>query len=554
MDVRLAQLTILTVALLVVPSSGVGLDLTSSERLGLLYSSQLQFSVDGDPLIKIGIIEGQQAIRFTPDGPIRVLPLGDGGPEISLPGQREFEVTLGSGNAGSYRYWVVVGRFLPYERDALVLARESWAGVGLEAESFQLGSYFSVGGETFDNRETILAIGGMADEANARRLAEQVESELAIPAELHAELVDFPSGQLRLSSPGYEVEITTQDLIWVTSQPGGTFEVSGDSFSTNPEPGDGSPRTYVGSLIFTVDKRGTLALVNELPAERLLEGILPVEIYASAPLEALKAQAVAARGELLADLGTRYLADPYMTCADQRCQVYRGVGTEHARTSQAVADTQGVVLLNEGHIARAVYSASCGGSLGDYASTWGGEPVPYLVAHMDMFHPPEAFASGLGAENVEHFLNSAPATFDNIENYNAQRLFRWDVTKSQAELTSDVNERYPVGTVTALNVQARDDSGRVVRLEIVGRDATVVVERELPIRRALGGLRSALFVLSAETDSAGELSGVSIRGAGFGHGVGLCQIGSIGAAESGLDYTEILSHYYSGTRVVSLWD
>jgi len=171
-----------------------------------------------------------------------------------------------------------------------------------------------------------------------------------------------------------------------------------------------------------------------------------------------------------------------------------------------------------------------------------------------MFHPPEAFASGLDTSNVEDFLNSSPATFDNIENYNAQRLFRWDVSKSQTELTSDVNERHAVGTVSALNIQARDESGRVVRLEIVGSDATVVVERELPIRRALGGLRSALFVLDTQRNRAGELTGVSFRGAGYGHGVGLCQIGSIGAAESGLDYAQILSHYYSGTRVESLWD
>ena len=553
MDVRLTRF-ILTCVLSLFATNAFAVDLTTADRMAMLYSPQLQFSVAGDPMIKIGLIEGQDEISFTPSTAMRVLPLGDGGPEIELPGGVEYRVSLDEGHRGEYRYWAVVARFLPREREQLARFREVWTTLGYATETFRLGSLFSVGGQTFDNRETLLCVGGLSDREAAEALVQLLERDHGVPAELHADLVGFPTGQLTLRSPSVDVRVTHRDLLWVTGDEGSVFEVNGASFATNPEPGDGTARRFTGSMVFTLDRQGRLALVNELPAERLLEGILPVEIYASAPMEALKAQAVAARGELLADLGVRYLADPYMTCADQRCQVYRGVGTEHRRTSQAVEETRGVVILDERHIAHAVYSASCGGSLGDFASTWGGEEVPYLRSHMDMASPPAAFAEGLNEANIEAFINARPDTYDNIETFSGGRLFRWEVTRTRDELSTSADERYGIGAVLDLEILERDASGRVIRLEIEGAEATVVVERELPIRRALGGLRSALFIMEVERDSSGSVASVRFNGAGFGHGVGLCQIGSIGAAERGLDYVEILSHYYPGTRIEQIWD
>lgn len=552
MDVRITCLAL--VAALQLPAAATATDLTGSDRLALLYTPQLQFATSGDPMIKIGIIEGQSAVEFTPSHDAQVLPLGDGGPEFVLRAGQPIRVALDSGVAGQYRYWAVVGEFRPSLRERLAELQAVWEALGHTTRTFQLGSFFAVSGHTFDNRVTVLGVGGLTSRDEARALADELEQRYGVPAELHVELVAYPSGRLTLTSADGEVHLSHSDVLWITATDGTVFEVDGDAFSTNPEPGDGSSRRYVGSLIFTLDRDGRLAVVNELPAERLLEGILPVEIYATAPIEALKAQAVAARGELLADLGVRYLADPYMTCADQRCQVYRGIGTEHAQTSQAVHETRGTVILDGQHIAHAVYSASCGGSSGDYATTWGGDPVAYLTAHLDHPEPPVEFLGGVDGSNIEHFLTSRPETYDNIDRYSGQRLFRWEVVKTAAEVTESVNQRYSVGPVQDLEVVERDRSGRVIRLRIAGTEGEVVVERELPIRRTLGGLRSALFVMDETAGADGHLSSVTIRGGGFGHGVGLCQIGSIGAADRGLDYVQILSHYYRGTSLEQLWE
>src|SRR3954470_19705851 len=141
-------------------------------------------------------------------------------------------------------------------------------------------------------------------------------------------------------------------------------------------------RTYPGRLFATVDQSGGLALVAALPMERLVKGGGPSEIFASAHLEALKAQAVTARGEVLAKVGARHLGDPYLLCAEQHCQVYKGIAAEEAGTDAAVDATRGEALFAEraGHsrLVDSVYSAICGGYTEDNDAVWGGPPDPSL--------------------------------------------------------------------------------------------------------------------------------------------------------------------------------
>lgn len=527
-------------------------ELTTADRVAMLYSPQLQFSVDGDPMIKIALVEGQQEISFAPEGAFRVLPLGEGGPEIELPGGAEYTISRLSGRPGTYRYWATVATRLHDHRAELTELRELWESRGYEPRTFDLGSYFVIRGTPFDNRQTILAVGGVEDRQQALAMSHEIEATYGIPPDLHTELVAFPSGEVELSSETLGVRIRHRDLLWISADEGDSIEVAGSVFGS---PGDDeSPRRFVGSLIATFDRNGDLTLVNDLPAERLLEGIVPAEIYPSAPLDALRSQAVAARGELLADLGVRYLADPYMTCADVRCQVYRGIGAEHSRTSEAVQTTRGVVLLYDDHLARTVYSASCGGSLGDYSSTWGHEPLPYLTYHFDTDHDLDQFSGGIGDDRIAEFLAADIDAYGNIENFGGNRTFRWTIELDAQALSEAVGQRYEVGAVTDVAVLRRDPSGRAVELRITGDRGEIVVEGELTIRRALGGLRSALFTHDIERAEGGDLVGIIIRGGGYGHGVGLCQTGAIGAAQRGLTYADILAHYYPGTLVVQLWE
>src|SRR5207253_11403234 len=155
-------------------------------------------------------------------------------------------------------------------------------------------------------------------------------------------------------------------------------------------------RTYPGRLFATVDASGSLALVAAVGMERLVKGVVPSEIFARAHLEALKAQAVTARGEVLAKVGARHLGDPYLLCAEQHCQVYRGAGAETAATDAAVDATRGEALfarvpgepLGEGgstvsRLVDSVYSAVCGGYTEDNDVVWGTPPDPSLRGRPD---------------------------------------------------------------------------------------------------------------------------------------------------------------------------
>jgi SpoIID/LytB domain len=292
-----------------------------------------------------------------------------------------------------------------------------------------------------------------------------------------------------------------------------------------------------------VDRSGRLAAINQVAAEKLLEGLVPAEIYASSPPETLKAQAVTARGELLAKIGLRHLADPYLICSDQHCQVYRGVGHEDPRTSAAVAATKGRMLFRGERLVDAVYSASCGGHTEHNEQAWEQEPDPALRGLRD----DASQSREEPVTDVARFLEEPSDAWCRKSSKGASS-FRWEKRIPADELRARVTKRQDIGRILELRILARGVSGRARTLEIVGEGGTVRVERELPIRQLLGSLKSALFVVEAVEGDDGVPREFVIRGGGFGHGVGMCQNGAIGQGEAGRAYADILRHYYQGSH------
>jgi SpoIID/LytB domain protein len=322
-------------------------------------------------------------------------------------------------------------------------------------------------------------------------------------------------------------------------------------------------RAYFGRVYATVGQDGRLTVVNAIPEDRLLMGLVPSEMFPDAPAEALRAQAVAARTELLAKIGTRHFNDPYVICSSQHCQVYGGVGLEDERTSKAVRGTRGEVLMRDGGggLVQAYYSASCGGFGEHNENIWGTPPDPSLRGHIDALGKDAQalarFAGGVTDVNVRDFL-AAPAaqSFCGRSRY-AKGRFRWRVELEGAKLDALVAAEFPtVGSVKQLVPRTRGISGRIRSLDIVGAKATVSVDGDLRIRRLFGGLKSTLFVVTSEKQDGAPKNAVTrwiFDGAGFGHGVGMCQTGAIGMAEAGQDYRTILRHYYAGSHVHSLY-
>lgn len=531
-----------------------GIELSRADRLAMLYTPQLLFAPSGEPLIKIGLVEGVDRVSFRADTAFSVLPLGEGGPEFIVPANTDYEIAITDGQPGTYRWAVVVAERTPAERGEVAAVRAQWSERGHETGLAQVGSIFAVSGQRFDTRRTLVTVGETGRREEAVALADALSAEWGIDARVHGVLDDYPGGTLVMTGMGSGMRIVHRDILTVRGGPETVFTVRDVPFDVGTRTEGRETRRYVGTLLFTADKEGRLAVVNETTIERLLYGIVPAEIYPSAPAAALQAQAVAARSELLTDLGARHLAEPWMTCSDQRCQVYRGIGHEDRRTSAAVDATRGLVLADGDQVIKAYFSSNNGGSAGSNESTWGESERPYLRARIDLASGAETFRGGLADDAaVRRFLAANLDAFSNITSFASGRNFRWNVELSASELDQAVRARHDVGSVRDLRVVERDASGRITQLEIVGSRATRIIERELNIRRTLGGLRSALFVFEIDRASDGSIRRVRLDGGGFGHGVGLCQSGAIGAAERGLDVERILANYYPGTTARRLY-
>ncbi len=316
-------------------------------------------------------------------------------------------------------------------------------------------------------------------------------------------------------------------------------------------------RVYGGTLRVQPNTYGTYTLVNSVPIETYLRGVVPHEIGAGAPVPAIQAQAVLARTYALRNL-RRFEIDDYELCADTQCQVYRGLTGTATVTDQAITATQGQVLTYQNELVDALYSSTSGGITAAFSDVWDGPDRPYLRPVVDTVH-------GLWDIN-QYPLNSEEAFRRFIalnEGFNevGWSLFRWRNEGDLSEITADLKgylgrRQHPLSgfsQVKSLRVIERANSGRVQLVE-VETDIGVVELRKDEIVRVLRPPRSLLFYIepihSAGAGGApGQLTGYRFVGGGWGHAVGLSQAGSYRLGNLGWAYPRILQFYYPGTTL-----
>jgi SpoIID/LytB domain protein len=303
-----------------------------------------------------------------------------------------------------------------------------------------------------------------------------------------------------------------------------------------------------------IDKAGKLAAVNRADLESYLEGVVPSEMPASYPDGALEAQAAAARSMTKVMLERGGNGEPYDICSDQFCQVYTGRTRWDARTARAVRATAGLVLKHGERVVPTYFSANCGGHGENVEHVWGGDPHPSLKGKPDAPAGQSTFPVPLTESGLATWLGT-PAAMDHCGDSAgvANPHHRWVVKLGSKGLDGLVNKRHKVGSVTRITPLARGASGRLIALEVTGTKKTVVVRKELEIRRLLGGLKSSLFVVRVTRNRSGQPTAWELRGAGFGHGAGMCQNGARGMALIGRPFPEILAHYYPDSQLVKLY-
>ncbi len=531
-------------------------ELNSADRLAILYAPQLKFTRNGDPLVRVGIAENRDKIVFTPDQDIRVLPQGEGGPEIILPGKVEYKVTIANAKKGKYSYSLIVARLSVDQPEKLKTVQQTWLKRGFQTEITEVGGLFAVKGKVFDSRTLLVGISGVQKKKEVYKLKSKLEEKYGIRGSVHSELEAYPSGIITLSGNGTRTTIKNKNTLWITSKSGQEEKIKYQIPNIAKSYGKGfETRKYTGTLIFAPDRNGKLIGMVSLGSERLLKGVVPSEIFPSAPKDALKAQAVAARNEIFAAVGVRNLADPYMLRADVMDQVYGGVGREDRRTSAAVDATRGQVMFYGKKIIKAFYSSNSGGFTENNENVWDMEPLPYLRGKPDAPSKtiPKFLKDGVQKSELKRFLNATYPAHSKTSPVGSARHYRWKKTVSINKATKWLKSRgRNIGDIKSIEVLSRGVSGRVKRMKMTGSKGSTVVERELNVRRMFGGLKSGLFTFKVQKRG-NFVQSVAFNGAGFGHGVGMCQTGAAGMASTGSKYKQILKHYYSGISVKKLY-
>ncbi|MBM4311213.1 MAG: SpoIID/LytB domain-containing protein, partial [Deltaproteobacteria bacterium] len=342
-------------------------------------------------------------------------------------------------------------------------------------------------------------------------------------------------------------------------------------------------QTFRGALGARCFEPDALTLINYIGCEAYLEAVICSEMSPNASAEFLKAHCVISRSWVLAQLQQR-LHDSgsndfawtdasahahYDVCNDDHCQRYHGIGAVNASARSALTATRGEVLFSEGGVCDARFSKCCGGITERFSTCWQDLEFPYLQPGPDCAADRAEFSPPLSDEqSARRFIQARPAVFCNVTDrklletilpdfdFETGDFFRWQVTYAQDELREIIKCKSgcDFGDILRLEPLSRGASGRIIALRIAGSKHTQVVSKELAIRRMLSPshLYSSAFVV--DTIGSGTVPhSFILRGAGWGHGVGLCQIGAAAMAHAGYDYRAILAHYFQGAELKRLY-
>jgi len=381
-------------------------------------------------------------------------------------------------------------------------------------------------------------------------------------------------------------EICRSPLIKLTADKESTFKLFNVTIGNSFHWERTEDQTFQRDLILQLRKDGTIAVINEIPLDDYLKSVISSEMNAAAPIEFLKAHAILSRSWLLAGLDRKKKTetsipaakipekereiirwydredhDLFDVCSDDHCQRYHGITKVISeQAEEAARETRGMVITYQDEICDTRYSKACGGLTEEFDTAWDDERVPYLgsipdasVRHQPIRTEEEASVWILSEPEAycntkdERLLEKILPDFDR----QTKNFFRWRIEYSRTELEEILQEKsgFDFGTLQEIVPLRRGPSARISRIKIVGSKKSIIMGKELEIRRWLSKnhLYSSAFVVTAEGKR------FIFHGAGWGHGVGLCQIGAAVMATRGFSAEEILKHYFRGIEVKKIY-
>lgn len=504
------------------------------------------------PVIRIGVIQSIDTVEISVNQNARIINQQNQIVGTIHPDQhiklipREFQ-------AGGMNYYIRIAR-LPEKKSAeSILARLKKEGI--QSEIQHVGEVLEFQTYTMDNREYWVLVGpyNSVAEANEKVGLFQDFSDqtvIKIPNPL-------PTGVIGLDAQalGSIIRIVPENLV------NSRITISNVRVGIEFHWDRLEAQDYRGIIEVCFNDEGKFTVINEISIEDYLTSVNSSEMTPDCPMDLLKSQTVAARSTIFATMGKHHFGQPFHLCADDHCQCYRGTRYVQEISARAVDECAGEVLLFDGRICDARYAKICGGVMESFENVWEEYHVPYLVAGID-----GEFKIDLPVnteERAKAYIDANPDAYCNTDKYElpkmlayANHLFRWKIEYSREELEAIIQQRtgHDLGELKEIRPIKRGDSGRLMYIELVGSKKTVKIGKELAIRRALSKthLYSACFYVETKTQS-GKVTHFILKGAGWGHGVGYCQVGATIMAQKGFSYQKILAHYFKQSELVKLY-
>lgn len=518
-----------------------------------LYSKNIRFTPKGEPLIYMGVGENLSQFRLKLRKPWQI------GKTKLKPGEI-FQISYQVRSKGKSLHWVILDRY-PYDYPVNMKTYGSilkkYQNKKLRFKTTVVGNLSVINGHVIDIRKKLMLLGPFDNIRSANSLKERLYRNLKIKSEIFSELIKYPSGKFTLSYKGVKL-LTKKDLMKI---PANHFQLIQLPFGFKKKHLY-SP-IFRGDLYFVANFNGKASVTNVVPIEVLLRGIVPAEIFASAHLEALKSQAIAARTDILSKIGTRHFTDPFQICNTQHCQMYKGENAAHPRTNKAVKATYGEVLQDSEGLIEAFYSANSGCYSENNENVWYARKRISLRGRDDFINWDQAthFMVGINRQNIRKFIDHPPKCYSSEASFVRPGTFRWRKTFTRQQMqiyTNKYIKKYHLkSTCRFKNMvpKGRGISGRIVSLMIDchNKKDRFTIQGELEIRFFFGYLKSSMFYINRSYTKKKRLKALEVVGGGWGHGVGMSQMGAIGMAEANKKYSDILTHYYTGTELIKLY-
>jgi len=519
---------------------------------------------DGMPVLRIGLIESRDSVEFRLTGRFSVL--NNQGVSIlkDVASSVKWRVKIEQYSPAKYIYSVLLGKFHDRLEAQELEYKLIEKGIGTRIK-IRGGKLYYNDRVVNDNTQFWVVVDDLNSEQEAVTFAKHSLSEFSY--QIINEKINEPRALLELFDSEFEKLGEAENVFRIVPESQQVITYIYDLPLENEiQNRPVKYRSFNGPLEFRCANDGKIIIICEVPLEKYVESVVALEVNSDFPIDAIGAQAIAARSKTIASLGIKHHEDTFHLCSGTHCQLFNGLIQTPEKVKKAVQETMGIVLRDNRQVVDANYSLMCGGHTEAYHTIIQddfGDPYPPVFDGSDQ-NQKEKYIDLTEDIDLNKWVREEPDVYCNLFNIQSsnklnciRKQFRWQINYDRQELEEIISTKMgtDIGVLYDIIPVRRGTSGRIFEIEILASNQNIVLYGMQQICQVLASERlpSSCFVINRQFDDNGFPISFIFNGAGAGHGVGLCQAGGVAMALHGKDQCEILSHYFKGINLKKIY-